>query len=159
MKSNFIIFTLLIAMLTGCATPLGTGKAPLSGIQSRLAALSKAKYDVSLIMEVPSANNAISNQIMVASIQAGADATAVVDLVAILKGPNAKPIAVLGDNDAVTAATIEAALKRLQGFKPSAKLYFVGETSYGQALKAQADAAGVNFEAVSGGFNSEVQLL
>jgi hypothetical protein len=100
-------------------------------------------------MEVPSANNAISNQIIVASIQAGADATAVVDLVEILKGPNAKPIAILGDNDAVTAATIESSLKRLQGFKPKAKLYFVGEADYGQALKVQADAAGVNFEAVS----------
>jgi len=147
-KTISLVLTLLITMLTGCATPSGTGNAPLSATQSRLAALTKVKNDVSLIKEVPSANNAISNQIMVASIKAGADATAVVDLVAILKGPNTKPIAVIGDNDAVTAATIEAALKRLQGFKPSAKLYFVGETSYGQALKAQADAAGVNFEAV-----------
>lgn len=148
MKASSIILSLLIAMLTGCATLSGTGNAPLSATHSRLAALTKVKNDVSLIMEVPSANNAISNQIMVASIKAGADATAVVDLVAILKGPNTKPIAVIGDNDAVTTVTIEAALKRLQGFKPSAKLYFVGETSYGQALKAQADAAGVNFEAV-----------
>lgn len=147
-KTISLVLTLLITMLTGCATPSGTGNAPLSATQSRLAALTKVKNDVSLIKEVPSANNAISNQIMVASIKAGADATAVVDLVAILKGPNTKPIAVIDDNDAVTAATIEAALKRLQGFKPSAKLYFVGETSYGQALKAQADAAGVNFEAV-----------
>lgn len=147
-KTISLVLTLLITMLTGCATPSGTGNAPLSATQSRLVALTKVKNDVSLIMEVPSANNAISNQIMVASIKAGADATAVIDLVAILQGPNTKPIAVIGDNDAVTAATIEAALKRLQGFKPSAKLYFVGETSYGQALKAQADAAGVNFEAV-----------
>lgn len=147
-KTISLVLILLITMLASCATPSGTGNASLSATQSRLAALTKVKNDVSLIMEVPSANNAISNQIMVSSIKAGADATAVVDLVAILKGPNTKPIAVLGDNDAVTAATIEAALKRLQGFKPSAKLYFVGETSYGQALKAQADAAGVNFEAV-----------
>jgi hypothetical protein len=149
-KTISLILTLLVAMLAGCATPSGTGKASLSATQSRLAALTKVKNDVSLIMEVPSANNAISNQIMVSSIKAGLgdDGPAVVDLVAILKDPNTKSIAVLGDNDAVTAATIEAALKRLQGFKPSAKLYFVGETSYGQALKAQADAAGVNFEAV-----------
>ena len=149
MKATSIFLILLIAMLTGCATSSGTGKTPLSGTQSRLIALTKIKNDVSLVMEVPSANNAISNQIMVASIKAGADGTAVVDLVAILKGSNTKPIAVIGDNDAVTAATIEASLKRLQGFKPSAKLYFVGEASYGHALKAQADAAGVNFEAVA----------
>ncbi|GAB1234671.1 hypothetical protein [Ferrigenium sp. UT5] len=142
MKATSIILTLLIAMLIGCTTLSGTGNAPLSATQSRLAALAKVKNDVSLIMEVPSANNAISNQIMVTSIKAGADATAVVNLVAILKGPNTKPIAVIGDNDAVTAATIEAALKRLQGFKPSAKLYFVGETSYVHALKVQADAEG-----------------
>jgi hypothetical protein len=148
-KTISLVLTLLITMLTGCATPSGTGNAPLSATQSRLVALTKVKNDVSLIMEVPSANNAISNQIIVASIQAGADATAVVDLVEILKGPNAKPIAILGDNDAVTAATIESSLKRLQGFKPKAKLYFVGEADYGQALKVQADAAGVNFEAVS----------
>lgn len=110
--------------------------------------IAKTAGDGGLVMAVPSANNFISNQMMIASIKAGADATAVVDLVAILKGPNTKPIAVLGDNDAVTAATIEAVLKRLQGFKPSAKLYFVGGASYGQSLKAQADAAGVSFEAV-----------
>lgn len=145
---KIISLTLLffIAMLTGCATPSGTAKAT----QSRLDALTKVKNDVSLVMEIPSANNAISNQIMVSSIKAGLgdDGPAVVNLAAILKAPNTKSIAVLGDNDAVTAATIEAALKRLKGFKPSAKLYFVGEASYGQALKAQADAAGINFEAV-----------
>ena len=149
MKASAVVLSLLITtMLPGCATHPGTGKAPSTGTQSRLAALSKIKNDVSLIMEIPSANNAISNQIMVASIKAGVDATAIVDLAAILKGPNIKPIAVIGDNDAVTAASIEAALKRLQGFKPSAKLYFVGEASYGQSLKAQADAVGVSFEAI-----------
>lgn len=140
-KTTSLILILFIAMLTSCATPSGTAK---------LGALTKAKNDVSLVMEVPSANNPISNQMIVSSIKAGLgdDGPAVVDLVKILKDSNTKSIAVLGDNDAVTAATIEAALKRLQGFKPSAKLYFVGEASYGQAIKAQADAAGINFEAV-----------
>lgn len=150
-KTISLTLLFFIAMLTGCATPSGTGNAPLSATQSRLGALTKVKNDVSLVMEIPSANNAISNQIMVSSIKAGIgdDGPSVVNLVAILKDPNTKSIAVLGDNDAVTAATIEAALKRLKGFKLSAKLYFVGETSYGQALKAQADAAGINFEAVA----------
>ena len=149
MKASAVILILLITtMLPGCATHPGLGKAPSTGTQFRLAALSKIKNDVSLIMEMPSANNAISNQVMVASIKAGVDAIAVVDLVAIFKGPNTKPIAVIGDNDAITAATIEAALKRLQGFQPSAKFYFVGEASYGQSLKAHADAVGVSFEAV-----------
>jgi len=151
-----IVSALIIVFLLGVAGCAITGEQPsgssskisISGTQSRLAALAKIKHDVSLVMEVPSANNAISNQIMIASIKAGVDSTAVVDLVAILKGSNTKPIAVIGDNDAVTAATIEASLKQLQGFRPSAKLYFVGEASSGQALKAQAEAAGVNFEAV-----------
>lgn len=142
-RSISFVLILLITMLTSCATPSGTAK-------SRFSALTKVKNDVSLVMEIPSANNAISNQIMVSSMKAGIgdDGPPVVNLAAILKDPNTKSIAVLGDSDAVTAATIEAALKRLQGFKSSAKLYFVGEAGYGQALKAQADAAGINFEAV-----------
>ena len=58
MKATSIILTLLIAMLTGCATPSGTGKTALSGTQARLVALTKVKNDASLIMEVPSASNA-----------------------------------------------------------------------------------------------------
>lgn len=142
-KTISLALLFFIAMLTGCATPSGTAKA-------RFSALTKVKNDVPLVMEIPSANNAISNQMLVSSIKAGIgdDGPAVVNLVAILKDTNTKSIAVIGDNDAVTAATIEAALKRLKGFKSSAKLYFVGEASYGQALKVQADAAGISFEAV-----------
>lgn len=149
MKTISLSLALLVALLAGCATPSSTSSSLNAQQEKRMNAfIAKMAGRGGLVMVIPSSNNFISNQMIIASIKTGADVTAVVNLVKMLKQPKTEPIAVIGDNDAVTAATIEASLKRLQGFKPSAKLYFVGEASYGEVLQAQADAAGVNFEAI-----------
>lgn len=99
-------------------------------------------------MEVPSAGNAISNTVMLASIKSGADSIAVIDLVNMLK-KNVKTVTVIGSNDAIVAATIESAVKRMAGTSSTSKIYFVGEQKYGDELKVLSAKTGIQIDFIS----------
>lgn len=147
MNKTLLILALSGIFLTGCATTPSASSS--QGMSARVSAFTKKINDKSAVfVVVPSANNAISNGMMVASIKGGADTAPVMQLVSMLKNPNSKPIAVTSDSDAIAAATIESAISKLNGYKPAAKVYYVGDASYGADLKATADAAGVKLEVV-----------
>jgi hypothetical protein len=148
MKTPTLILAVIITTLTGCATQ---PKITLTEQKMRMVGPLlnvKASGVGSLIMEVPSANNFISNQMIVASLKAGVRSNAVEDLVEMLKRPKSLHIAVMSDSDGVAAATIERVLKDIQGANPESKLYFVGEASYVPALSMLANTAGVRFEGI-----------
>lgn len=89
---------------------------------------------------------------MLASLKAGSGSTTVDSLTTLLKSGKYQQIAVFSENDGsdeITAATIEAALKRVSGIKTTSTLYFIGEESYGVALQEKAQAAGVDFKPIN----------
>lgn len=148
MKINLIIISFLMATLTACATSSTNSNTGISSKAAKIEALLKVKNDVSLIMEVPAASNSISNTIMLASIKSGADTTAVIDLVNMLK-KNVNTVTVIGSNDAIVAATIESAVKRVSGTGSTSKIYFVGEQKYGDELKVLSTKTGSQIDFVS----------
>ena len=148
MKNHLIIISFLVATLTACATTSTSSNTGVSDKNAKITALLKSKDDVSLIMEVPSAGNAISNTVMLASIKSGADSIAVIDLVNMLK-KNVKTVTVIGSNDAIVAATIESAVKRMAGTSSTSKIYFVGEQKYGDELKVLSAKTGIQIDFIS----------
>ncbi|MGN6388912.1 MAG: hypothetical protein ACTHL1_05325, partial [Burkholderiaceae bacterium] len=93
-------------------------------------------------------DSAISNAMIVAALKSGSDSEAVNALVEALRHSGKTALAVYGESDAVTAATVERAMKRLQGFTPAGKLIFVGAKSYAENLRVEAEALGVPFDAI-----------
>lgn len=148
MKINLILISFLALTLAACATASTSSNTGASDKNAKIEALLKVKNDVSVIMEVPSAGNAISNTIMLASIKSGADTTAVIDLVNMLK-KNVNTATVIGSNDAIVAATIESAVKRVSGTGSTSKIYFVGEQKYGDELKVLSDKTGIQIDFIS----------
>ena len=148
MKINLILISFLALTLIACATTSTNSNTGVSGKETKIEALLKVKNDVSLIMEVPAASNAISNTIMLASIKSGADSTAVIDLVNMLR-KNVNTVTVIGSNDAIVAATIESAVNRMAGSISSAKIYFVGEQKYGDELKALSAKTGIQIDSIN----------
>ena len=150
MKINLILISFLALTLIACATTSTNSNTGVYGKETKIEALLKVKNDVSLIMEVPAASNAISNTIMLASIKSGADSTAVIDLVNMLrKNVNTVTVTVIGSNDAIVAATIESAVNRMAGSSSSAKIYFVGEQKYGDELKALSAKTGIQIDSIN----------
>jgi hypothetical protein len=66
----------------------------------------------------------------------------------LLKNPDGKDFGVIGNNDTVTAATIEIALKNMEGIKSFSKMYFAGNKQYFPKLNELAKSVGVEFEGI-----------
>lgn len=154
---NFNFLTLLILgfLVAGCSTsPISrppsssTSSRIPDGDAGRIKALLSAGKDFGTIISVPAAGNAISNAMMVTALKAGSGSSSVNDLVKFLKAPGSRGVAVVGTHDAVTSATIEAAVRELNGAGSAAKIYFAGEEKYGKSLAAMGATAGVKIEAV-----------
>ena len=107
------------------------------------ACMAATKQSNILAIEVPAANNFISNKMAAATLQMGGSST-VNALVEVLSQPTRLPLAVIGANDEVTAATLEVALRKLApGVKRSRQpLCFAGDPQYEAQLKVAAEAAG-----------------
>lgn len=141
MKIKVIIISMLIMLLTACASTSSNNS------RAKFSALYEVRNDMSMVLEVPSANNSISNALMVASIQSGADTTGVVGLVSMLKN-NIESVAVVGNSDAVVAATITSSVNRLKDGS-STKIYFIGAQQYVDELSVLSEKSGVEIDAVS----------
>lgn len=136
------VFTLMF--LSGCAATIGQSSRPSSVNQQMAACMATTKQTNILAIEVPAANNFISNKMAAATMQMGGSST-VSALVEVLSQPTRLPLAVIGFNDEVTAATLEVALRKLApGVNRSRQpLCFAGDPQYGAQLKVAAEAAGV----------------
>ena len=115
-----------------------------------------ARGNIQLI-DVPAANNALSNMLMVASLKAGAGSQTVERLVNLLRDPSNSLVAVMRQKNSVTEATVHAALTELTRpdrssvtdkleTKGPVTLLFVGNPEDVNALRNAAATAGVIFE-------------
>jgi hypothetical protein len=138
---NQCVMTFTLLMLTGCAT---------LSLTDRIACLhDEAKGQQLYFMDLPTANNPISDQMMVAAIAMNPDLPSVRDLVLILKANNGQAIGVTSQNDAITAATIKSALSQMNGVKSNVKLLYFGKSDYIPELSELAKSVGVDFEGLS----------
>ena len=143
MRRTTLIITFTAILLTGCATP--DSVTTQEGINNRIKVLdTRFNEKNALLFVVPSADNAISNTLMLATIKTGQQTNAVKELTAFLKKDGERSIAVTGDHDGIAAATLDAAMDNLQE-KSSAKVFFIGDSSYGPDLKKKADTLGIQF--------------
>lgn len=147
-KFTAVMATFIALLVSGCATQNSVDTP--EGMNSRIKALTDFQPDSrsTLVIVVPSADNAISNAIMLASIKGGAQTSAVESLSGILKKGGDKAVAVTGDHDGITAATIDSAMNSLKGARSTVRLFFIGDASYGPELKKKADALGIQFKVV-----------
>lgn len=147
MRLIILMMAFTALLISGCATQNSVNTN--EGLNSRIKALEvKSGGQDALIVVVPSANNAISDAMMLAAIKGGTQSNAVQTLTGMLKKEGGKPIAVMGDHDGITAATIESAMDNLQGTRSTAKVFFIGDSSYGPELKKKADTLGILLEVV-----------
>ncbi|MBB1073426.1 hypothetical protein HUU62_03245 [Rhodoferax sp. 4810] len=108
------------------------------------ACMAMVKPSAMYALDIPSGNNAILNKFIMALADIG-DSPNTKTLVDLLSKPLEKPIAVVGEDEAVAAATIEAALAKIaagdQQFANT--ICFAGNEKYADSLKMAAKKAGV----------------
>lgn len=148
MKFAAVMAVFAALLVSGCATQDSVNTP--EGMTSRINAMMDAHPDsqVALVIVVPSVGDALSDAIMLAAIKGGAQTSAVESLSGILKKGSDKPVAVTGDHDGITAATIDSAMDSLKGAQSTVQLFFIGDAGYGPELKKKADALGIRFEVV-----------
>ena len=130
-------------VLAGCASTAQNGEAT---IRKDIAVCMEAVKRSDLIaVQVPVADNAISHKIAVASLGIGGSLT-VDTLIQMLSKPTRPAIAVVGENDEMSAATLETALKKLpeNSQRSRAAVCFAGHKKFEADLRIAAEKAGVN---------------
>jgi hypothetical protein len=133
------LLILASVVLAACASTTHSGS-----FKEKMARVAEAAGTAN-VMVVPNADNAISSGMVLAALKAGQLSRAGDQLVRFLKIPQNPPVGVVGDNDAIVAATIEAALKQIEKGQSNATLYYTGDAAYIPKLKDLAEKSGVNF--------------
>jgi hypothetical protein len=111
----------------------------------RMAALIKVAPSPSYqAMTVASAGSFIADQITLMSLAAGGDSVVSDQLVEVLSRPEPVQLAVMGEDDAIAAATLERALTKLRGraLAPH-QLAYIGSKEFEELLTKTAEEAGV----------------
>lgn len=148
MKTLLSFVTTLI-LLSGCANLGVQAEANKLAEQKQLAAIvAKAGKSQVFVTDVPSANNFISDQLIVAALKAGTMSNSAQALLKVLQKSPAATVAVTGKSSSVTAATVEAVLKRLAPLPANSQtvLLFVGDASHTDKLKSAATLSGITLE-------------
>lgn len=142
-----ILFATGFIFLGGCAST--SGNLPPTTQEQRLAAMAPWVAKGNLIaIEVSAASNPLSNQMVIAALKAGSSSNAVDQIVQVLRSGKASTLAVMGNNQALTTATVQAALKRwtASGARTTVILLLVGQSEDGPALKESAATSGLQLE-------------
>jgi len=151
MRTRTQLLAILLAtgsiFLGGCAST--SDNLPPVTQEQRLKAMAPwvAKGNL-IVMEVPAASNLLSNQLAIAALKAGSSSNAVDQIVQMLRSGKASTLAVMGNNQALNTATVQAALKqwKASGAHTTVTLLLVGQPEDGPALKESAAAAGLQLE-------------
>lgn len=141
MKYRLGLILLFTFFLSACAT---TGSN--DGQQKRFAAIT-SKYPESTIVIVEDAGNFISTKIMLASIKSGFSSKTSDKILNLLSNSNSKlVVAVTGEDDSLTSATLERAMLDGKGKISGSKAVFVGSLEYKDQLSKIATESGVQLE-------------
>lgn len=133
-----------LILMAGCATTEQQGS-QASPQPPKLGACVAAIKSIDLIaLEVPSSKNSISNKMAAAAVKMGGSST-VDTLVKFLSQPKRPALAVVGESDELTAATLLAALSKLDSVpgRSRSPVCFVGDASYAGQLKPVAESVGL----------------
>lgn len=112
MRLKFLFFPLAVivgVLFSGCSPSYSTVR---NSHLDKIAQLSNPK-DI-LIVEVPAAGNAISNTMIVASLNAGVVSSAMEQIITLLEVKKVKQIGVIGENSMVNMATIKGAINQIK---------------------------------------------
>lgn len=141
MRSVPCLVSIAAALLAGCATQSGPARPAAAEIAACIKATGQRQ---AYLLEVPAPNNPISAQMATATLDLGGSQS-VDELVRLMSGGQIKALAVTGGSDALTAATLRAALARLPArSEPGATaVCFGGDASHAADLRAAAQRAGV----------------
>lgn len=139
----FVVFTILLFTLTGCAT---TGsQSPQQAAQSAAILFEQQKFN---LVWVPAANNGISGAMASALIgSAGLDSPIVSSIHQII-APASKTdvrVAISGTNSSFAANSAIAALSNTLYMLPKLQLAFVGSNSDAEAVRSAVEAKGGKF--------------
>jgi hypothetical protein len=115
----------------------------------RIEALNDAGKNFSRIVTVPAAGNMLSNGLAIGVLMMGSGSASADSLLDILRKEKEHAVAVVGKNDALTAATIEATIRQLDNKPTATTILFAGESKYVARLQKLMDKAGVPFEGVA----------
>ncbi|MDR2925715.1 MAG: hypothetical protein LBU76_07210 [Azoarcus sp.] len=159
MKKTLVLFSAaLAALLAACMNPpprsgdyMATNQQMLPEESERVQALLDAGKAFSHVVTVPAADNMLSlfsNEVSIGTLKMGSGSGPADSLFDILRGEKRQTVAVTGRSDALTAATIEAAIKQLDGNPTNSGILFAGKQKYVKQLQKLADKAGVSFEGV-----------
>ena len=120
-----------------------------SDTQTRIAAAMKVAPDTEFVIDVSSANNFISNKMMLAALKSGTDSSDALKIAAMLQRPVPAILAITGNNDSIAAATLERAFDIVKGKTLTAqKVVYVGSQESGTALSAKASELGLQLVVV-----------
>lgn len=140
-QSLNIILTALIVFLQA-----GTAFAQFSDLKNDQisACMAAAKQYNIYAVDIPAGYISILNRLIMALEDIG-NSQSTKDLVSLLSKPLNEPVVVIGDDEAVTAATLEAVLKKVEFIDqrfPNT-VCFVGDEKYSESLKIAAQKAGL----------------
>ncbi|MDR2880701.1 MAG: hypothetical protein LBV29_02205 [Azoarcus sp.] len=114
----------------------------------RIQALRDAGKDFARVVTVPAANNIVSNSVIIATLMMRSGSAPVDSLFELLREGKEQAVAVVGKNDALTAATIEAAIQQLGDNPTATTILFAGKSKYVKELQKLSEKASVPFEGV-----------
>ena len=152
-KTVFLLSTALV--LAACMSPPPRSEDHLSGSQQifpeeseQLQALHDAGKNFTTIVIVPAAGNMLSNGVIIGTLMMGSGSAPADSILKILREGKEQAIAVVGKSNALTAATIEAAIQQLDGSPTSTTILFAGKSGYVEDLQKSTSKANVPFEGV-----------
>jgi len=133
------IFILIFA--SGCATTGAMRGVPAQDRQMREIYAASGLKSIYFIA-VPSPANVISEKLMAASLAFGSS-TAIDALVEVFSKGNPVTIGVIGESDAINAATVKVTLEHLKNKRAAGTLYLVADTKTRDELHDLAQTAGI----------------
>ncbi|MDR3087442.1 MAG: hypothetical protein LBU45_05775 [Azoarcus sp.] len=104
--------------------------------------------ELAVVVQVPAAKNMFSNGVFIGTLKMGAGSASVDVLRDTLLASKEPAVAVVGTSDALTVATIEAAIQQLEGKPTTTTILFAGDADYLEQLQKVTSKAGVPFEGV-----------
>jgi len=146
LRIQFFSLAILVTFLTGCASTGGYDGDSVSRHDKKIAAcIASARQTEWLVFDVPAANSSIANKMAAATMAMGGS-NSVDTLVKVLSEPARSAVAVVGNSDELTVATLQAALNELvPGAHRSAQpVCFVGQTNDDAKLESAAARAGIH---------------
>ncbi|NMM07109.1 hypothetical protein [Polaromonas sp.] len=139
-----LLLFISLVFIAGCAGTGQQSKQPSPQQIKVVACMAAIQSTDWIALEVPSSKSGIANKMAAATMKMGGSIT-VDALVKVLSQPTRPALAVIGESDELTAATLQAALDKLAPAPGRSKkpICFVGEASYAAQLKPVAESVGL----------------